>query len=188
MKPALLALCATLLARPAPAFDVESVDVARANPRYRVALQVRLNVPARSSWATFVNPLNLPQINPAVREVRVMDRRGTQATRLYTRVEICIALVCRRLEQVQDLRYTPRADGGEMQADVIPQLSDFRYGHARWHFRDCDAQTCLSFEAELEPAFWVPPLIGPWLIQRTLHAETIKTSRGLERLAQATAP
>ena len=29
----------------------------------------------------------------------------------------------------------------------------------------------------------VPPLVGPWLIKRTMHREAIVTSEGIERLA-----
>ena len=42
----------------------------------------------------------------------------------------------------------------------------------------------MRFRSEIEPAFWVPPLIGPWLIQRALQAETLKSVANLERLAE----
>lgn len=177
-----------VMAAPARALEVQSVEVTQAQGRYRVHMQVQLDAPARASWATFANPLNLPRINPAVREVRVLDMQGAHPARLYTRVKICIAWICRQLEQVQDMQYTARDEGGEMRATVRPELSDFRHGRAQWSFRDCAPRTCLRFDAELEPAFWVPPLIGPWLIRDTLRDEAITTSRGLERLASTATP
>jgi hypothetical protein len=35
----------------------------------------------------------------------------------------------------------------------------------------------------VEPDFWIPPFIGPWLIERKLRSETLETVRNLERLA-----
>ena len=73
---------------------------------------------------------------------------------------------------------------------VLPQMSDLRYGLARWRMSACAddrRRTCLEFKAELEPDFWVPPLIGPWLIQRKLHQEAIVTAEGIEKLAHARA-
>lgn len=188
MRRLALASAAVLMAAPSFAVEIEQVDVARKDARYHVALRVRLDAPATASWAAFANPLHLPRINPDVREVRLLDARGAEQLRAYTLVEVCVALYCRRLEQVQDLRYEHRAQGGVASAEVLPALSDFRYGRARWVFRACEQRTCLDFEAELEPAFWVPPLIGPWLIQRKLREEAIETSQGLERLAREMAP
>ena len=39
----------------------------------------------------------------------------------------------------------------------------------------------------MEPDFWVPPLIGPWVIKRTMREQAITTSEGIERLARVRA-
>jgi hypothetical protein len=36
----------------------------------------------------------------------------------------------------------------------------------------------------VEPDFWIPPLIGPWLIKRKLLSETLETVDNLEQLAK----
>lgn len=173
-------------ALPAAALEVQRVDVSRDGARYHVEMQVVLDASAARSYAVFADPAQLTRINPAVREARVLDAPSTADTRLATVVRVCVAGFCRRLRQVQDMRHSRRDDGGaEVQAQVLPPLSDFRFGHATWSFRACGAQqTCLHFRAQMEPAFWVPPLIGPWIIQRKLRSEAIETSAGLERLAR----
>lgn len=172
---------------PSPqAVEIRDVGISYEAPRYRVNMQVVLDAPATRTYAVFADPVQLARINPALREVRVLEAPVQGGQRLATVVRVCIAGFCRHLRQVQDMRYAPRGEGGgEVQARVIPERSDFRYGHATWSFLDCGTQqTCLHFQAELEPAFWVPPLIGPWLIQRKLRSEAIATSQGLERLAR----
>jgi len=83
------------------------------------------------------------------------------------------------------MRYAPRPDGGDLHAEVLPAQSDFSYGRADWQFRPAGTSTHLRFSAELEPAFWVPPLLGPWLVERSLREEAERTSAGIERLAAA---
>lgn len=178
-------LGATLLAARALAVDVQRVEVTHADTRYQVLMRVTLDARAQDSWTVFSDPLRLPQINPAVREVRLLDAARADAPRVYTKVAVCVSLYCRELEQVQDMQFLRSDVGGTVRADVLPDVSDFRYGRASWVFSDCGGRTCLAFDAELEPAFWVPPLIGPWLIQRKLREEAIQTSEGLERLARA---
>jgi hypothetical protein len=181
-------LACTLCGATAAAFDIQSVDVQHQDDRYRVSMRVTLDAPAADTYAVFSDPARLREVNPAIREVQVLEQLGPNLRRVRTRVRACVAFFCRQLQQVQDMRYRPaEQEGGRIDAAVLPDRSDFRYGHASWTFAACQEakRTCLAFDAELEPAFWVPPLIGPWLIQRKLRDEAIETSRGLERLARA---
>ncbi len=147
-------------------------------------LEARLDAPLTASYATFRAFENLPRINDAVEAVQPLAGAPAGAQRLYTRVRICVWLFCKQLEQVQDLREADNGAGRGLDATVIPALSNLRYGRAHWRMRDCAPQTCLTFTAELEPAFWVPPLIGPWAIERAMRREALQTATGIERLAR----
>lgn len=176
-----------VLAAPAAhAVEIQSVAVEYQDARYRISMRVTLDAPAGATYAVFADLPRLPQINPAVHEVQILESLAGDRRRVFTEVRTCVSIYCRHLKQVQDMHFTPRAEGGAVAAQVLPERSDFHFGEARWDFRDCSGKTCLSFDAQLEPAFWVPPLIGPWLIKRKLHDEAVQTSQGIERLARAT--
>jgi hypothetical protein len=187
MPPRLLVLVAVLAAGTARAAVVESLDVVRQAQRYQVDLNAVLDVPAPAAYAAFADPANLPLINPSVRRAQVIGR-GADGLRLYTEVRVCAAWYCRDLRQVQDMHYAPRPDGGDLSAAVLPQAGDFRFGAAGWQFRAAGPRTRLHFHAELEPAFWIPPLLGPWLVERSLRSEAQNTSAGIERRARELAP
>ena len=72
---------------------------------------------------------------------------------------------------------------GHLHADVIPSESDFKYGHADWRMTVEGKGSRLLFSAALTPDFWVPPLIGPYVIKKKMREEAIETVLGLERLA-----
>jgi hypothetical protein len=186
--PLLPALVMLLASGAAVAYEIQDVRVDYQAPRYRIDMQVMLDVPAPAAYALFADPANLPRINPAVKQARIIATAPGALPRLYTDVRMCVSFFCRHIEQVQEMRQAPREDGGALQASVIPELSDLRYGQASWDLRDCGDRTCLRFSAEIEPAFWIPPLIGPWLVQRKLREEAMQTSAGIERLVRETGP
>lgn len=182
-----LPLVFLLTAAPAGAAVIEALSVAHQEQRYEVDLFAVLDAPAPAAYAAFAEPANLPRINPSVKRVQVLGR-SSAGLRVYTEVQVCSVWYCRSLHQLQDMRFAPRADGGAMHAALLPQQGDFRFGEADWDFQAVDAKTRLHFHADLEPTFWVPPVVGPWLIGRALRREAENTCAGIERLARPPAP
>jgi len=179
-----LSAFAVAVAPTTSAAEIQSLQVTRNGARYHVEMEVKLQAPSAASYAVFTAPGNLPKINPAVQQVQVIEHHPDALARVYTVVRVCALFYCKRLHQMQDMRYAPRPDGGDLHAEVLPAQSDFTYGRADWRFRPDGAATHLHFSAELEPSFWVPPLIGPWLVERSLREEAQRTSAGIEQLAR----
>lgn len=177
-----------LLPATAAAVAVESLAVTRNGAHYRVTMKVQLDAQADRAYAVFTDYDNLPRINPAVKLVKLLpETTSPDVTRLYTRMQLCFSFFCRTLEQVQDMHRIEQPPGGRLSATVLPDRSDLRYGQADWTVRECGPQrACLDFVAELEPKFWIPPLIGPWVMERKLRQEAVQTSQGIERLARET--
>lgn len=164
------------------AADIRQLDVSRDGERYRVDMDVRLNVDARRAYEVFADPALLPQINPSVKVSRLLSEPDSNR-RLYTEVRLCAAVFCHTLHQVQDMGGGAQADGWLLTADVIPARSELSYGHAEWHFASEGATTDLRLHLEVEPSFWVPPFFGPWLVQHMLREQAEVTCAGIERLA-----
>lgn len=165
------------------AAELQSVEFERKDERYIATIQVRLAAPQSDAFAVMQDYEKLPELNPAVLEATVLDiMPGT--TRLHTRVRLCVSIFCREIKQVQDMRVFGM---GEMNARVLPDPSDFHYGYAYWRFDDCAGETCLKFRAEIDPKFWVPPLIGDWMIRYVLRKEALTTSEGIEKAVRGSA-
>lgn len=177
-----------LLATTVAAESIEQLEITHDGARYRLALSARLDAPAAASYRSFSDFSLLPQINNAVEKVSILPGAAAGATRVQTTVRVCVSFFCRRLQQVQDIRPLPGPQTMGLEAVVLPALSNLRYGHAIWQMSECGTQTCLKFNAELEPDFWVPPLIGPWAIERAMRREAVQTAQGIERLANSVTP
>ena len=73
----------------------------------------------------------------------------------------------------------------EIVAISIPEESDFKYSRERWQLIPEGKGTIMIYDFELEPAFWVPPVIGPYLIRRALRGGAERAIGRIEVLARA---
>lgn len=161
--------------------QVLEVGVEHLDRRYVVDIDARFDVPAERLRVLLTDYPNLGRINDSIRRSEVLETVSAQQHCVRTEARVCVGPFCKTIVQVQDVGVL--ADG-TIFATLRPRGSDFRYGIARWQFWEEPTGTRMRFHGEIEPAFWVPPLIGPWLIQRALRAETLKSVVNLERLAE----
>ena len=74
---------------------------------------------------------------------------------------------------------------GTITTTVIADESNFRRGYSKWRIDSVsDAVTRISVEAEQEPDFWIPPIIGPILFKRAFMKEVRETGIKIEREAK----
>ena len=171
---ALMPLCAL-------AGEILDVAVERFDQRYVVEIDARFAASPDRLRALLTDYSHLKRINDSIQRSEVIEVNSPLHHCVLTEADVCVAMFCKHIVQVQDVSVLP---DGNILATVRPTRSDFSYGVARWDFWQEPNGTRMRFRSEIEPAFWVPPLIGPWLIQRALHAETLKSVNNLERLAE----
>ena len=122
---------------------------------------------------------HLERVNPAVKESTIIETYSPDYHRVRTLIEACVAFFCKNLIQVWDVE---QQSDHVIVATIVPELSNFHSGKANWALRKDNGGTRLRFTTQLEPSFWVPPLIGPWLIRYKLRSEAVESVGNLERL------
>jgi len=183
---ALIAFAPMVWVRSASAASIDDLTVKRVGARYLIQLHAHLNARATVAYAVFANLANLPAINTDVKRIQITGGRDGAPVQLYTQIRACVLWYCRTIRETQEMTFAPRPGGGDVSARVLPN-GDLRYGRARWEFRAAGDQTQFDASAELEPAFPVPPLIGPWIVKRWLRLETKRSSENLEQLTRVAA-
>jgi hypothetical protein len=111
------------------------------------------------------------------------DRQGRP--RFFTRMEGCVLLFCKSLVRYGHLELTPHT---EIIAVAEPAKSDFKFSRERWRLVKDGEGTLLIYDFEMEPDFWVPPVIGPYVIKRSLRAGGVDAIDRIEALAQGRTP
>ena len=166
----------------ASAATVQSLTVHHHRNRYVVDLHMRLDASMNAVYSVLTDYSHLQRVNSAIRYTRVLPTRPGRPIEVKSRVHMCIAFFCRNMDQVQKMHATPP---DRIRAKIVPGKSDFKAGKAYWHLSRNGHHTLLHFHASLTPDFWVPPMIGPWLIERELREQAVRTGNGVEKAAKA---
>lgn len=180
------ALALACLAKSAAAGEIRAVQVARRGSHFTILMRLAFAAPPWAVFAALQDYAAMPHYNPDLRSVRVEPTGEPGRIRLFTLVHACVLIFCRTLHQEQIMSATAGAHGGVLRATLVPHGGSFRSGHARWTVRLCRRgrePTCLDARIHLQPAFWVPPLIGPWMLRHKMEQEARRSGRGLEQIA-----
>ena len=168
-------VCVPLLATAGEVLDAE---VVKESGQYRVAINAYIEAPKPAVYAAITDYSNLATINPSITGSRVLQALSPQEHRVETLIRVCILVFCKTVRQVQDVE---QVNDSLITAVTLPGDSDFKSGTAQWQLTRRDGGTGLHFTQAFEPDFWVPAIIGPWLIERTLVAEMVETAMYIER-------
>lgn len=166
----------------AGAAELRAFDMQRRDARYHIVSDTYIDAPPRAVYDVLLDYGHYDRISSVFKESRYLQRNPDGSGLVYTKARGCIAFFCQTVERVEELQVVP---GAEIVATVIPARSDTRYSRARWRFEPEGSGTRLLYELEMEPDFWVPPLIGPPLVRRALKQGGGRAADRVETLARA---
>ena len=160
--------------------EILESSVAHDGAVYRLSITARVEAPLAVVYRSITDFSNLAAINPSIEESQVLASQGAGRQRVRSVIRVCILVFCKRVVQVQDVTLV---DHRTVVATMVPGRGDFRAGLARWELTAVGIATDLHFTETFEPDFWVPPVIGPWLIEKELVREVAETAMYIERQA-----
>lgn len=179
LKPALL-LVVWVLSFVVHAGRVDSVSVSHENKQYSVAVSAWVDLKQPDLMALLTDYPRVSKVNESIQSVEILPAPAANITRLKAQLKICVWFYCRQLTQVQDMNLL---GAGHLQAVMLPEPSDYKYGLANWRVISEGQGSRLLFDVTVEPDFWVPPVVGPAIIKRKLKQEAVETVIGIESLA-----
>lgn len=98
----------------------------------------------------------------------------------FARMEGCVLIWCKSFVRNGYLELEPTT---EIIAISDPERSDFEISRERWQLVAEGEGTLMIYEFQMVPAFWVPPLVGPFYIKRALHSGGVDAVNRIEALA-----
>jgi len=163
-------------ASPALALEIDDLRITRDGRVYKVQITFDVAAPTNKVMAVLKDNRFPDRLNPKVTNREVISQQGA-LTRVRTEVYSCVLFFCK--EVVMTLDVSVVAD--TIQSDIVPDKSDFRYGHMRWVVTSNEANgSHIVFEAVIEPDFFIPPVIGGFFARKKLRQETMVTVANLE--------
>jgi len=161
--------------------DIIESKVEHKDKQYFVTLEVVINADSQQVFRLLTDYENLTSLSDSIKESRLIYSLSDNDHRVQVKTKACVTFFCKTINQIQDVEELP---GMVIITTSLPEKSDVEYAHARWKISAEDDFTRISYNSDLKPSFWIPPVIGPPLIERTLRNEALAVINGLESLVQ----
>ena len=180
LRAAACALWTLAAVAPARAATILETQVSHSDNVYRIRFAVLIDAPVARVRAVMTDFAQLTKLTDTLIESEVISRSaGKQRIRVVFRT--CVLFFCKQMRKTEDVE---TLSDGDIVTVAVPEESDFHRAEARWRLAGDGASTRVEYDAEMEPRFFVPPLIGPALVKSKIRRELIATVANLERLAQ----
>ena len=162
--------------------ELRDVNVELEDARYHLTSETYFEVSREALYAVLTDFEKFEKFTSAIVESRNTEPDEKGRPGFYARMEGCVLLFCKSFIRTGYLTLSPIS---EIVAESIPEESDFVLSRERWELAEEGKGTLMIYEFEMIPAFWVPPVIGPFYIQRALRGGAERAVDRIEALAQA---
>ncbi|MCP4001736.1 MAG: hypothetical protein GY727_12580 [Gammaproteobacteria bacterium] len=162
------------------AAEIELLDVEREDGRIYVSASLILDAPVPLVFQALSDYEHFAELSTRFQESRFLEPAANGQPRIYTKIEGCIWFFCRTVQRYAQLELIPYVS---ITATVEPTESDVRYGVESWEFTTVGKVTRVSYTHEMEPKFWVPPIVGLWAIKSVLNKDALESAQRIELLA-----
>lgn len=176
---ACLLLC--LLVPLAGAADIGELQVRESKGYYRIELAMQMQAPAQYVRRVLTDYEHIYRLDPAIVDSEILPSPEDGAVRVRTRIADCIGFFCMKIDRVEDVR---ELEHGGLLAMIVPTPGSFKSGFAEWHIRGRGAHTEVIYQAQMEPDFFIPPVIGSYFIKQKLRKNTLTSLAMIECIAR----
>ncbi len=158
-----------------------SLNVSHDGNQYTVSADVHLDAPLPQVYKVLTDYNHLTRINRAILHSRVLKQIDAHTHIVFIESRVCVLFFCNNIQETQQVvELTPQ----DIVAQVIPQKSNVKMGSSSWHLDPEDGGTRMHWQMTIAPDFWIPPLIGPALVEGEMRAQGQYTAEGVEKLAR----
>ena len=187
LDPRRMLVCGVLMLLP-PATNAAQIihaDVALVEDNYEVYFAIILKGDFARLKEIVTDYPRFVSISPTVTSSRIVTGRSGEAARIELVFRPCVLVIfCRNITKVSDTLIDD--EGARVRFLAVPEFSDFYEARETITLVDEPGSKVPSvrfvYSAVLKPKFFVPPLIGPWLIRRYIVNDLKTTSARAEEI------
>ena len=148
---------------------------------YRLDLTMQVEAGQQGILALLMDHENFHELSDVMIESGLVQDAPEDKTRRRIVVETCIVFFCFKVVMVEDLE---QFSDGRILAIMVPEESDFKYGRTEWQIEPLGpSRSEFKYRFQLQPDFWVPPAIGPFILKRKMVSEAQDSILRMESLA-----
>lgn len=148
---------------------------------YHLRLEMILDASHGDVHDVVTDFVHIYRLNPSIIDSEILHSPDNTAVRVRTVLNDCIMVFCKEVHRVEDVR---ELESGDIYAHIIPELSNIKSGITIWQIQPMSGRTRIHYSMRLEPGFFIPPLIGTYLVKQRLKQEILVSLENIERIAQ----
>ncbi|MEE8527008.1 MAG: SRPBCC family protein [Gammaproteobacteria bacterium] len=167
-------------ATPTAAAELLYVEVKKKDDRYFIASAVHYDARIENVYRILIDYDNFKQISSMFKESRYIERNDDGSGVVFTLTEGCLVFFCQTIERTEYLEVKPVS---RIVATAIPEQSNMKFSRAIWELSEDETGTHMRYSLEMEPDFWVPPLLGRLAMKWVLKRGGQRAAERIEQLA-----
>ena len=159
---------------------IPQVEVIEHGGVYQIKVVAVIDAPASYVREVLTDYIHIYRLNPSIIESKVLRQHDDGAVSVRTKVIGCAAYFCEELERVEKVQVLP---SGDLHAEIIPELSQFKSGQTLWRIKSLGDKCEVSYIADMEPDIFIPPVVGKFLIKKSIREEMKISFANLEKIS-----
>jgi uncharacterized protein YndB with AHSA1/START domain len=163
---------------------VRSIDVQYDDGVYRVVSDTYVDAPREAIFEVLTDYERFGRISSAYTDYGFMKPDTDGVPIIYTTMEGCVLFFCVSMRRVERMELDAPSS---IRTEALPEQSDFKLSVSEWTLVPEAGGTKMTYRLTMEPDFWIPPLIGPWVLKQRLERGGSGAINRIERLAIETA-
>ncbi len=161
--------------------ELDTIEVSNERKRYFVRSVATLDAPIDAVYDTLIDFDEYEKFSSVYDDARWLFRNEDDSGEIYTFTRGCILFVCRGFGRTETVI---ARKPNYIETRVDPARSKVRYGVSLWNIEAVGNKTRLEFALDFEPDFWVPPIIGPFVVKKFLRKGGVDALNRIEVLAK----
>jgi hypothetical protein len=159
------------------------IEVNEQSGAYQIKVVALIAAPASYVRDVLTDYTHIYRLNPSIIESEVL-KQDDDSVDVRTKVVGCAAYFCEELDRVEKVRLLP---SGDLQAEIIPELSQFKSGLTLWHIKPLGDYCEVTYVSDMEPDIYIPPVVGKFLIKKSIREEMQISFANLEKISSVLA-
>ena len=151
---------------------------------YQIKVVALIAAPASYVSYVLTDYTHIHRLNPSIIESEVLQQYDDGSVNVRTKVVGCAAYFCEELDRVEKVRMLP---SGGLYAEIIPELSQFKSGKTHWTIKPLGDYCEVSYLSDMEPDIYIPPVVGKFLIKKSIRQEMLTSFVNLEKISSVIA-
>ena len=160
------------------------IEISEQSGVYQVKVVAVIAAPASYVRYVLTDYKHIYRLNPSIIESEVLEQFDDGAISVRTKIVGCAAYFCEEIDRVEKVRMLP---SGDLHAEIIPELSQFKSGETYWSIKPLGDYCEVSYLSDMEPDIFIPPVVGKFLIKKSIRQEMLTSFVNLEKISSVLA-